>query len=71
MLVRKHGAPQKFVAKVLHVGHECDCAVLTVEDEEFWQQTVALEFGDVPSLQDTVVVIGYPTGGDNMCVVVM
>ena len=30
--IRKHGDSTKYVAKVLHVGHECDLAMLTVED---------------------------------------
>jgi hypothetical protein len=27
-----------------------------------------LKFGSIPQLQDSVVVVGYPTGGDNICV---
>jgi len=27
-----------------------------------------LEFGSVPELQQSLVVVGFPTGGDNLCV---
>jgi S1-C subfamily serine protease len=66
--VRKHGSAQKYVAKMLGVGHPCDLAVLTVTDEEFWKDVEPLEFGGIPHLQEAVTVIGYPTGGDNICV---
>jgi len=68
ILVQRHGIPKKYPAKVIAVGHECDLAVLSVEDEDFWVGTCALEFGHVPELQQSVVVVGFPTGGDNLCV---
>jgi hypothetical protein len=34
--VRRHGSSVKHQAKVYAVGHECDLAVLTVEDPAFW-----------------------------------
>jgi len=66
--VRRHGDATKYAAKVLHVGHECDLCLLTVEDEKFWEGLEPLEFGDVPRLQESVTVVGYPTGGDNISV---
>lgn len=53
------------------VGHDCDLALLSVEDEAFWTGPTAmlpLELGPVPELQQGVVVVGYPTGGDNTSV---
>ncbi|GFH22171.1 PDZ_3 domain-containing protein [Haematococcus lacustris] len=66
--LRKHGNAKKFTAKVLSVGHECDIAMLTVEDEEFWTGVEALDIGGLPGMQESVSVVGYPTGGDNVCV---
>ena len=40
------------------MGEECDLAILTVEDEEFWEGTSPLAFGDLPELTDDVNVIG-------------
>uniref|UniRef100_A0A803L406 Protease Do-like PDZ domain-containing protein n=1 Tax=Chenopodium quinoa TaxID=63459 RepID=A0A803L406_CHEQI len=68
VLVRKHGCPTKYRAEVLAVGHECDLAVLVVENEEFWQGVNHLELGEIPFLQEAVAVVGYPQGGDNISV---
>jgi len=66
--VRKHGSAEKFVARVIGVCHQSDLAVLTVEDEAFWRDVDCLEFGDIPELQESITVIGYPTGGDSISV---
>jgi len=66
--VRKHGSAEKFVAKLIGVCHQCDLAVLSVQEDYFWRDVEALEFGDIPDLQESVTVIGYPTGGDSISV---
>jgi len=65
--VRRHGSSDKHVARVVGVGHQSDLAVLTVQDDSFWDDD-CLQLGDIPHLHDTVTVIGYPTGGDNISV---
>jgi S1-C subfamily serine protease len=66
--VRKHGEASKFTASVVGVSHECDLAMLTVEDDAFWEDLHPLELGGIPELQEAVTVVGYPTGGDNISV---
>ncbi|KAI3843883.1 hypothetical protein MKX03_036979 [Papaver bracteatum] len=39
-------------------------AMLTVEDDEFWDGVSPVQFGSLPALQDAVTVVGYPIGGD-------
>lgn len=68
VLVRKHGSPTKYRAKVQAIGHECDLAILLIENEKFWEATNPLELGDIPFLQEAVAVVGYPQGGDNISV---
>lgn len=68
VLVRKHGSPTKYRAEVEAIGHECDLALLSVENEEFWEGMNPLELGDIPFLQEAVAVVGYPQGGDNISV---
>ncbi|CAN1217664.1 Protease Do-like 10, mitochondrial [Linum perenne] len=63
-MVRKHGSPTKYKAQVQVVGHECDLAVLLVENDEFWEGMTSLELGEVPCLQESVAVVG----GDNISV---
>ncbi|KAK1359696.1 putative peptidase Do [Heracleum sosnowskyi] len=66
--VKKRGSDTKYVATVLAVGTECDIALLTVADDEFWKGVSPVEFGDLPTLQDAVTVVGYPIGGDTISV---
>ncbi|CAF1760054.1 hypothetical protein YC2023_118039 [Brassica napus] len=66
--VRKHGSSTKYEAIVETVGFECDLAILGVDNEEFWEDVNPLELGDIPSIYEDVSVLGYPRGGDTICV---
>ncbi|GJY75382.1 protease Do-like protein 9 [Tanacetum coccineum] len=66
--VKKRGSDVKYLANVLAIGTECDIAMLSVSDDEFWEGISPLEFGDLPALQDAVTVVGYPIGGDTISV---
>ena len=44
--------------------------MLTVEDDQFWQGMSPVEFGDLPTLQDALTVVGYPIGGDTISVTI-
>lgn len=68
--MKKRGDDRKFLAKVLALGVDCDIALLTIEDDEFWAGAVPLQFGPLPRLQDSVAVVGYPIGGDTISVTV-
>ena len=50
--MRKHGSAQKFAARVLATGHECDLAVLTVDDDAFWGTVEPLSMGGLPAMQE-------------------
>eukprot|EP00371_Babesia_bovis_P001715 XP_001610362.1 DegP protease [Babesia bovis T2Bo] len=67
-LLRKHGSTIKFPGRIVAIGHECDLAIIHVDSEEFWEGVEPLELGEVPSLHDAVTVVGYPAGGDNLCI---
>jgi S1-C subfamily serine protease len=66
--VKKRQSETKFVATVVAVGHECDLAVLEVQDEAFWAGLPVLGFGGMPQLLEAVSVIGYPIGGDSISI---
>ena len=34
----------------------------------FWKGATALEFGELPNLHDSVLVVGYPLGGEQISV---
>lgn len=66
--LKKRGLDTKYLARVLAIGTECDIAMLTVDDDEFWEGVLPVEFGPLPALQDAVTVVGYPIGGDTISV---
>jgi S1-C subfamily serine protease len=62
--VQREGSPRRYEARVLFAGHDCDLAVLTVDDPSFFEGTRPLEFGRLlPDLNNEVIVVGYPMGG--------
>lgn len=66
--VKKYGDTKRYQAEVLYVSHESDLAILKVKDEKFFKNTVPLEFGNLPNIQDKVTVYGYPMGGNTISV---
>jgi S1-C subfamily serine protease len=65
--VQREGNPAKYPATVAFVAHDCDLAVLTVKDPAFFAGTRPLPFGrTLPELNDEVVALGYPMGGDRL-----
>jgi S1-C subfamily serine protease len=68
LAVSKEGDPKPYPARVIHIAHDCDLALLTVENPNFFKNTAALEFGGIPAIESTVSVYGYPIGGDRLSV---
>lgn len=66
--LKRRGDDTKYVAKVLARGIDCDIALLSVENEEFWKGAEPLRLGRLPHLQEAVTVVGYPLGGDTISV---
>jgi S1-C subfamily serine protease len=66
ILVRRFQDPQPYLAKVQYIGHDCDLALLEVEDESFFDGLEPLKFGDLPKVRSTVVTYGYPAGGEQI-----
>jgi S1-C subfamily serine protease len=67
--VQRRGEERRFLARVLAVGTECDLAILSVEDADFWAAAPPpLSFGKLPRLNDTVTVVGFPIGGDTVSI---
>jgi len=75
ILLRREGQADKFEACLLACAHQCDLAILTVNDEGFWatgQEDVSdvtqVELGHLPKMQQSVDVVGFPIGGDSVCI---
>jgi len=66
--VKKNADPKKYTARLVAIGHDCDLALLEVEDPHFFENIIPLEFGELPKLQDSVTVMGYPLGGGKISI---
>jgi len=66
--VKRSGQTKKFVARVKFVAHECDLAVLEVDDRSFFPDVAPLEIGEIPFVGDQVSVYGYPNGTEHLTI---
>jgi S1-C subfamily serine protease len=66
--VMKAGDTKKYTAEVEYVDHDREVAILKVKDPAFFQDTIPVEFGDLPSQRDKVAVYGFPIGGDELSI---
>lgn len=66
--VKKAGQADKFIARIVSISHDSDLAILTVDDPEFFKNSVPIKLGDLPQVRDKVAVYGFPTGGDEMSI---
>ena len=66
--VKRAGGTQRYVARVAHVDHEADLALLTVEDEEFFDGAPGVPIGSLPRIQAKLQVYGFPIGGETLSV---
>lgn len=67
--VQKEGDDVYHNATVAYVGHDCDLAILTVEDDSVFEDIRPLQFSEtLPSINDEVSVYGYPLGGTRISV---
>lgn len=68
LLVTMHGSPRKHPARILHIAHDCDLALLELEDPTPFLGLQTLKIGNIPKLESQVRVIGYPVGGNRISV---
>ncbi|HEY5792994.1 MAG TPA: trypsin-like peptidase domain-containing protein [Chthoniobacterales bacterium] len=68
LTVSKQGDPKPYTARVQHIAHDCDLALLQIDDPHFFEGTKPLSFGGIPEIESTVSVFGYPIGGDRLSV---
>lgn len=67
--VQKPAQPDKAIARVKAVSHDCDLALLEVVDPpDFLSDIEPAEVGPMPKLRDEVAVVGYPVGGEEISI---
>lgn len=59
---------KKYKAKIKQVGHDCDLAILEVDDPEFWARVEPVGIGETPERKEKVEVHGFPMGGNEYCI---
>jgi len=69
IIINKRGSDIKHPAKILHIAHDCDLALLEVEDFSSFNGLPYLKIADdVPKLESEVRAVGYPVGGNRLSV---
>ncbi|MFC1781184.1 PDZ domain-containing protein [Planctomycetota bacterium] len=66
--LRKENTAKRYPARIVFAGHDCDLAILTVDDKSFFQGTTALDLAELPTVNSTVSTYGFPMGGDRISV---
>lgn len=70
--IKKVNDPKPYKARVVNVAHDCDLALLELESdidfETGFKGVQPLFIGGTPKLNTTVIVVGYPIGGERISV---
>ncbi|MCB1233149.1 MAG: trypsin-like peptidase domain-containing protein [Verrucomicrobiae bacterium] len=70
--IKKTNDPRPYKARVLNVAHDCDLALLEIEDPAEFDRAFSgvepLVIGEIPKLNTTVIAVGYPIGGERISV---
>ena len=64
--VRKHNEDMLYHASVLFVDNDADLALVRVDDPAFMNGITPMEIGETPHVQDDVLAVGYPLGGEDI-----
>ncbi|MDX2035219.1 MAG: trypsin-like peptidase domain-containing protein [Isosphaeraceae bacterium] len=67
LFVQPNGSGDKLPAKVKAIAPEVDLAILTLDDESFFEKRLPLPRAErLPAIKANVLVYGYPTGGSSL-----
>ena len=66
--IKKVGDAKPYRARIVHIAHDCDLAMLELEDPSAFKGVTPFEIGKLPQLDTTVKVIGYPIGGERISI---
>jgi len=58
-----HNDPEPRMAQVVHVAHDCDLALIRLDDPGVLDTIAPLPIGELPVLGSVVDTLGYPAGG--------
>ena len=64
--VRKHNEDMLYHGAVQFVDNDADLALVRVDDPAFMDGITPMEIGETPHVQDDVLAVGYPRGGEDI-----
>lgn len=68
ILVTQRNSARKLPATIQHIAHDCDLALISLDDPTPLEGLLHLPIGGMPELDSEVRAIGYPVGGDRLSV---
>ena len=66
--IKKVGDAKPYRARIVHIAHDCDLAMLELEDPSAFEGVKPFDVGKLPQLDTKVKVIGYPIGGERISI---
>lgn len=66
--IRKPGSDKRFKADIKYISDASDLAILTVEDDGFFNGTTPIKLGKLPNLGDEIITWGFPAGGSQLAI---
>ena len=67
--IQRIGDDKKYMGKVEYIAHDCDLAILSVQDSpQFFETMIPLELGGLPEIDSMVTTYGFPLGGSHLSV---
>ncbi len=66
--VKRSDQAKKYNARVQVVAHECDLAIIRVDNDSFFEGTKPIPISSLPNIRDKVAVYGFPVGGDELSI---
>lgn len=68
LVIRTMNDPEPHEARIVHIAHDCDLAMIEAVDPKFAEPLKPLALHGIPKLNTEVIVVGYPVGGERMSV---
>jgi len=68
LVIRMTNDPEPYEARVIHIAHDCDLAMIEAVDPRPFQGLKPLEIDGIPKLNSEVIAVGYPVGGERVSV---
>ena len=69
LIIKRMDDADPHLAKIEHIAHDCDLALLSLHDEKHFEDIPAVALAsDLPMLDTEVIAVGYPVGGERVSV---